>query len=54
VCRLQLRNVAVGSCPPLLVDPEAYVETTPRRLPTPKALVEAELHKYAVIAISAA
>ena len=51
---IRFRNVAVGSCPPLLIDPETYVEEL--RLADCRdsyALVEAELPKFEVIALSA-
>ena len=51
----RFRNVAVGACPPLLLDPSAYVDA--RRLDdclASAALVAAELPRYRVVVISAA
>lgn len=52
---VRFRNVAVGACPPMLVDPAPYADA--RRVTDCRhsnALVRAALHRYPVIAISAA
>ncbi len=51
----QVRNIAVGSCPPLLMDAEAYVEA--RRLSDCResaAVILKELDKYPLVVLSAA
>lgn len=51
----QFRNIAIGSCPPLLSDPKPYVEA--RRLDDCResnALISSELKRFPVIAVSAA
>ena len=50
----RFRNIAVGSCPPILINPEAYVEA--QRLSDCRdsyVLMEAELSKFPVIALAA-